>query len=806
MANQLRTSTFRLHGDLLGRANGYRLPRAFHEAWRQRNDEVTRGSDETQLPYASLATVLCALSGDFVRVEPWVKDRDPYFLISRAPVTPERIRSAVLAWEVAIWPEREPTLYELVRDVQHTPLDVSEFIAHRKGRVPIVSQKWVWEVAAWASARALAAAPLALDDDSGVRLYPDTEANLLTWDRLLGLANEPHAAAMHKITPRVISVPGVEHLVLHLDCSLTRFSRKWTGAEKHAWAWRGPDRLVLRSPVRRLGREQPRTMVWAGRDSEVMRQVEQLPEPAHVERPTGDSPIRATPPHLLSGYPLGTGPGQRFFELVASHARTAIPSLEPLTFTSARNKLRQFERPETIGCDALAEAIEERGLAIVVLYATSECKRRIAAALGVVLGLPEEPPDGQPVDLGTVRVVFERPREGAAALLQPADAAARQAAIEAVLGRWDRPDAQLAFLVQTPRERGSLRAEHDPKHQIRRLAARAGAVSQFIAHDPGDGVPENDFSAQNAVWDLFRSAGTLPMPVPAMEGDSSAIWVVGAAVVHQQGRDAADRLRRRGRGYVLSMVALKAGTRKALGYDPFRGKWEPLGRSTANFLAGDHNARDRDVATSIEDAIDQLLTRYPSDRAVVFLEAQGTRRLWYGLADPGEGSLPRFAGDPRTALVRVRAETGELPRPAGDGTWEEPRKNGMTNKLMKIAEVRVDHAFFYVDPPPVAAAKGGARTLQQTRFAAAKGPYPQVLGDNWQTASATEFWCKAPGPFQAEDLCVFGAELCRAAPTWTRTLRLPAPLHLARCVIEDHPDRYVARPDEDAADDAEAAK
>lgn len=35
--------------------------------------------------------------------------------------------------------------------------------------------------------------------------------------------------------------------------------------------------------------------------------------------------------------------------------------------------------------------------------------------------------------------------------------------------------------------------------------------------------------------------------------------------------------------------------------------------------------------------------------------------------------------------------------------------------------------------------------------------------------------------------------LCRNAPTWIHTLERPSPIHLAKAIVEDHPDKYETR-------------
>jgi hypothetical protein len=803
MANQLRTSAFRITPDDLGIVHAYRFGAAFHDAWHRRRRELSRrgGDEESQLPYGSLANALSVISGDFVRIKPWVTDRDPYFLMTRAAVSVDAIRKAFIAWEGALWPDEPCSLYALVDACEHAEIRVADHVRWRRGASPYVHEKWLWDVGQWAIAHRLASMPLQLDTGEPTPLALDTDATLLTWERLVGLERAPLARAMHKIVPRIITLPGVEDLLLHLDCSLTRFSRKWTGAEKYAWAWRGPDRLVVRAAVAPVPNSKTLTMAWADRDTAVLSQFEALPEPASVPRPTGDAPIRATPPFLKSGYPLGTGPGQMFFEVVAQHARRAIDTLTPLEYTAARGRLRSFDPPASVSPDSHPSAFPANSpLVIVCVYASDEARERMARSLKTMLGVVPAP-DASVADMGGLSVVFTRPPDAHALLLEENGGEAAGGWFASARDTYARGGGPVAFLIQTPRDHDEFEGASDPKHQIRRLLAARGATAQFLAHAAGEALPaenKEDHAAKNAVWDLLRGAGRFPVPFPAPRVPQSApLWLVGVSVVQQRGKNKADRIRRKGRGFVLSMTATRAGAHDALGFDCAARRWEPLGKANAAFLATDHNAREYDVKATIDEALNQLLTRYPSDNALVFLEAESTRRLWGGLGDGGDGLLPGFVNDTRVSLVRVRTEKGEIPRPAGQGEWDDPVAPGLTNKLMKISGAEGNHACYYVTPPRVAAAKGGYETLRQTRFQAQQGARPEVLADNWQAASATEFLAGRGGVV----LCEYAAELCRASPTWNGILRLPVPLHIARCIIDDHPDRYTARPDDEQADD-----
>jgi hypothetical protein len=308
---------------------------------------------------------------------------------------------------------------------------------------------------------------------------------------------------------------------------------------------------------------------------------------------------------------------------------------------------------------------------------------------------------------------------------------------------------------------------------------------------------DEDHPAKRAVWDLLRSAGVFPYPFPSIDGISSNTWLVGVHAVQRRNNPTLGFKRGKDDGFVVSIVAVKAGERRSLGFvmgfkDDKACGWRPLHEYTGKFLASEHNLEKKKAKSLIETAVEQLLAREPHAKIVLFLDAMGCRNFWKGLRDTGGDELPVCASADRVGIVRVRPETDEVPRAARYGDWPqdndlEPWKPGSTDALYRLKEPDYTGACFYVSKSLTMGHQGEHR--KHTRFTCK----PDELGKNWHAMTMTEFWSPFPGPFNAESLYELAAVLCRNAPTWNGTLERPSPIHLAKAIVEDHPDKHEAR-------------
>jgi hypothetical protein len=798
MADLLRTTSFRVPAALLGTVHAYRPGARFLAAWQRLEDAK---GDRWQLPHASLAVALRVMTRDFVRLK--VRTRpgeDPFFIVSRQPLAPAMLREALLAWETAVFPGTGGNVLREVADDLHAELvPVGEYVQRRPGRCPVAAA-WVFEAGVWELAYRLASKPLAVDDGHAA-LSIDTDGNLLTWGRPSRGGSAANYLAMHRIVPRLITVPGIEDLVVHLDASFVRLANKWS-AVRNAWLRRPDgDGLLLCFGVRHGPAPEYRP-VWEDLAAPVLRRTwhGDFPEADEVDLRQREDDVRAVLPRAWDGWALGKGPGQLFHGYVGSHGKQLLAGCEPLEFRKAVRQLPRREElaptsPEIVA--AAAAAGDGRPPRLVCLYATPPTRRRMTAGLASIVGsdlAAATPGDGEVWALNGVEVVFRSPRGAPDVLTQvgPVEGIRRwvldAVAADAALGA-----GVSAVLVETePPEREESDGEVDPKFVIRRALAERGMVTQFLA---GSSAPDNgdeDHAASSAAWDLLRSRGMFPAEFPALPpGIAIGTWLVGVYVVRLNARRLREvtngRRHANGERFLVSLVAVEAGGRRALGYGA--AGWLPLARATAAFFTADSVRDVGQVPQYVDQAVHQLLVRDPKCRAVVYMEAGGCARFWSGLADKGDTRLPAFANGGRAAVVRIRANPQHVPRPAGTGPWpgigSEAQRPGEINALVQLARPDWDEAMFYASTPRVMNRMGAHR--RSTRFTADA----RDLRRDWHALNMTEFSCRHRGPFIPEDLYQLTALLCRQAPTWDGTLNWPSPLHLARAIVADHPGRYL---------------
>ena len=154
----------------------------------------------------------------------------PFFIVSRKPLTVNSLREAMIAWEAVVSPQTGGRLLaDAVDDLKSEQVPLRDCIQTRRGQCPIVP-KWIFDAGKWDIAYGLAAEPFQIDDGV-LKLSIDSEGDLLTWDRVICGGTNQGCFAMHRITPRLITVPGVEDVVVHLDGALSRLNNKWNGVK-----------------------------------------------------------------------------------------------------------------------------------------------------------------------------------------------------------------------------------------------------------------------------------------------------------------------------------------------------------------------------------------------------------------------------------------------------------------------------------------------------------------------------------------------------------------------------------------------
>jgi hypothetical protein len=522
-----------------------------------------------------------------------------------------------------------------------------------------------------------------------------------------------------------------------------------------------------------------------------------LVEPDDIDLSTSAS-VRGRLWQAPASYEIGTGPGQMFHEAVALQGRRVFQEAEPILLERA---VRTLARPGKTQLDrkSLTQGLEAAGtkrLRLVSLYAEDATRERLARVVREVFPAVKALPDESLIKQGAIELLFTSPDGSRNFLTQKGKASEIGEWIRQSARPWLREGTQVAVLAETISEEESDGDGDDPKFVIRRELAKLGVASQFIraSSTPRGRKPTKDHAAWASAWDLLRSAGVFPKHFPTLPEIGERTWLVGVYLVKKR-----DSSRRSAESFVLSLVAAEAGTQRCIAFAP-DGQWRPLGVATAQYLATDHGLR-KDIASKLaESAVTQLAASYPESRLVIFVIADKGERLWAGLSDTGDGKLPAAVCTSRTSIVRVRIEDDYVPRPAGVREWPPGgslRKPGTMNALVRPVHEDYPGAWFYASTPRAMMAQGDHR--RHTRFTAP----PDALRDNWQAMNLTEFLCLHPGSFSRAALYELAATLCRRAPTWDGTLNLPAPLHLAKAMVLDHPGKYLQPSGDDEESDGD---
>ena len=817
---RIRTTAFRMSPEHFGRVFVYRPGPSFGRVWGQLEEQWRRKGDTEQRrpPYRGLATALRVLSGDFVALQRRVAG-DPAFIISRRKIGDDELAMAVGAWEAHALRMPEEPVTRVLDDLSCEEVDVASHVHRRPGLCPTITEgaNWVWDVAIWEIAHRLAGAPLQTDDGPAI-LRLDSDAALLTWDRLIAPDGTDRAAAMHKIVLHLMTVPGVEEPIVSLQSSLVRLAPSWreTGGARYAWADIGSDVPILRGRVRTRRDDNGFTTFWDDRAAEVLRGASFEPLPNTEREPTLDGSLRTGYARQPRSHRIGRGVGAWFHECVAHHAQQALgPTARCLELETSRASWPTRKQVAPRLPLSFEREDHDRRLRLVVIYANSGVRKRVRDALAHVLSDDAHPgdlsdvrafasalndlPDGTPLSRGPVEVQFLRPPDAEKWLLNRN----AEPAIEEWLSTWLPVEDQhvRAAIIETDESAARGRDKlADPKVVLRGSLARQGVVSQFITQGsaPSSAMRRRknqsdaftDHGASNAIGDLLRSAGFFLRPFPEFGAGEDTI------VVGIYGTRFTRWTTGRRTSYLANLVAVSLGTQRAWGYIDERG-WTPIDQATAWFLGTDHSLSEAQARQRVERAIGQLPLALGDRPTILLFDAAGCRRYWPCLTDKSDAEVDAWMRQNNTAVVRVRTTTSEVPRPAGAGVWDDGLQPARHTDFrpMSIMQPQGRAPTFVLSGSAVMSQGQSAR--KSTRFAASV----RGLREDWHSLGTTELLVLEPGAWEPSELIAQVAMLCRIAPTWNRTLRWPSPLHLARAVVRDHPHGYFS--DGEDAEEAE---
>lgn len=788
----LTTLTYRLDPELAGSVTAYPSTPELCSAWEaSRNVFVQREGARRDpspangfraLPRRSLAVALRALLGDVAMLHDPRGDDVPW-LVTREPVDPWLLRNTVSAWQAAATGSSTSDLADAVTACVPVRVDLGEFV-HDSASLP----SWAWPCAVWKAMRQLATEPLDLGYRA-IALRLDTEGELLTWDDLVTVVGQKRTnAAMHRITGKLISMPGERWPLLRLDARISRVAVSDYKVD-HAWIDLGrSDAALLRSELWRHRINGAWTTRYPTALSEALQSVSatRMPEMPADPGASPSGPVRLQ--HVSEGnHRLGTGPGQAFLGVVQVAADAQFGAARRLDLRLARmqfvRRIKGAPAPDTLDRAVVAAGAER--LVVHVLPADAQGRERVRRLVASQLGADDHqfrPLDGEISDHGRLSVVFHAPTP---ALLGPGMPDLPP------VGRPDASDIAVA-LVETSKELAANK--DDPKPLVRRALAERNIASQFFDNSSTPATRDATDHPAVAAWrDALRSAGVFDDRLNiAVDLNERPTLLIGGHVTYPYGAG----------GIVAVLTALVVGHDgdathwRAVGYRPGAGWLRYVDAVTdhhrsplvAEAHRGSWPSASAAVVSYVDAAIDQLLREHPTHAALAFFDTDGVaRRLWSGLTNKRltVGSLPGGPGvEDRLAVVRLNS-TDEVPQPVwhlkADGSKEMPTR---------LFEGPSAGTWLLINKSTSLDAFSRARDGNKaTRFDVVDGRARGGLGDNWHALTATDITVVRPAAWSSQELAHLTARLCHQATSWDGRTSAPAPLHLAKQLYQDHPQR-----------------
>lgn len=802
----MRTLALPYTDQMAGPVYCYTFPDELNNAWRDLTRRYTR--EPQQLPYRDLTSALRYVSRDYATIRKDPQSRATLLLV-RKQLEPDTIARLFATFERDL-AERHEALFEdllgpQVRGVQPKVIKVAKYL--QPGSLGQEVPQWVYDVATWHAIELLKGS-FKLPNGQHLTLRPDTDGNLVAYDHPLPKFHQRSEQGIHYISLTPITLPGYPGIVLNLDAHVSA-TTGFPGNARNIWIAPDNDGLLLTA-----GQRYDRTRgvnIITGMLPKLVDSfsIKGVPTQFLASELFGESPrIRARYASPPTRHTIGSGPGRKFLEVLLEHA---TEKLGTDSLVLRESKIRNIDAVR-VDADVIADSLANSILTatapfhLSVVYENDIQRARVANAIAEALHL-----DPASLTVGNVAALNEALTISfisatASALLDPGAADTRNELIDSVCAHAV-SDARHLALVETSKERADKgRDNEDPKHQIRRALGRRGTVTQFIDLASAAKPEKVDHPARAAVKDLFRAAGltaTTPSRVFAKPVEHRPCVVVG--VYTHERTTPAKRM--------ISLAALITdGTDRPwqmMGYHPNANGWADLPDAIAAHHATTltpfddwdskvRAARTRDYA---ERALHQLRTRFEDLPIIVYVDSSERFTVWQGLTNKNlasrkPGHLPHLsmAGHDRVSLVRVNTSVGgRLLQPVRDmiaRSGTDPAQVPGSTKLYQLAEASID-AFYLVnrsrsDQAFDSGVRAGHRA---TRFEL--GPDDdRSLRTPWHAMTCTEFVLLDRGIFTSEQMAAISARLCGHPLAWDGRTSLPAPLHLADQILEDHPDRY----------------
>lgn len=805
----MRTLAFPITEAIAGHVYLYEPTPALDEAWA---DLTLRFAGERKsLPYKDLAQAMRFVLGDFAAVQRGPDDT-PTMIMAGQPLPPNHLVYLFREFEQSLAQRRGAdvtnTLAPHLAGLTPRRIAVGDYLKELGPTGEPKPPRWVYDVITWHAVTLLAKQPIKLPNGATLRLRPDIDGNLLAWDDLLPGNGSTGEQAMHYLSVKAITLPGIPHLLLSIDAHISRLTH-FLGNARHVWIAPSEDKFILTAGHfwdRASGNNFLTGTLPALVDSFSIDGIPtEFSSAMLVDKP---NLIRARHSSTPNNHPVGSGPGRKFLDVVLTFATDVLSAAntQPLDLTDS--KIRNVNRADTEHNDRepLTSTINQASLPIhlVGVYTDDSMRSRQAGAVASALGVtPDKLAEAQQ-SFADGRLTVEFLASPAIELLQPGASAARQDLADRIKAKIG-PGKRGIVLAETSLQRAQKdgKAAHDPKPQLKQALARHGIVSQFLDMASTPRPDAIDFPADGGMQDLLRLAGltgTTPGRVFDKPLEPQPVVLVGLHT-RTQNKPACRTIG------LAAMVTDGTNTPwKTLGYHTDAQGWNDYAAAVAAYHAADISPIDRAIPFGLREtklgeyvqrALDQLLLRYPGLPFVIFVDGVGARSIWPGLSNAsyglnGSASLPHLglnnAGKGQIALVRVSTnDDGELFQPVRDlGRISDKAHVPVSMKLFGLTTAKAD-VFYLVNRSRTDQAYDShvRASHSKTRFEIANNP--RTLRAAWHALTCTEFAILDRGGFTADMLAALTARLCGHTLAWDGRTSRPAPHHLARQTIEDHP-------------------
>ena len=774
---QLRTNLFRFEPAVLPGAYGYAQSATYRAAWSLLKDIWNR-TKRFNLPTSCLTEMLSILTKGPVWVNPDPEsDHSAPAIVSLYPAGVDVVNQALHLWALDALRSANATDFiaaDKLLVAAPASLPANQLLPEG-GVVPALA----YELVPWLVASAMTGSPMS--SSVPLLLHLTSDGSLLAWDNpIISEYKQRRALALHGVRPKLVLLRGQRAPFIAIRVYLSHILTQWRHKTRNVW-------LRANGCVTRLEIYTKRTDE-GGYATHYQHPVDRLLGHMGVDgfpglgidgSLTAHGDLRPIHANIPSTPLIASGAGPLFLDQACWHLRRTVPGTEPVVADRAIGFLRTATwtgADVSVGSASASQAagadVSEGSLPVLVVTAHAQTAVRLDRANRLLSG-PNQRLTGMRVPGLALHHVC--PELAEKMLCGPIAVRQLESWFHDELDKVIRSTGARHAMVETSVDAAQGRAEADPKFPLRRLFAKAGVATQFIF--PAE-PEETDFAANACVLEVIRQTGVLrsPIRVRALPDETVALSIY------------VERIRIKGPAVFLPVVTrirLQDG-RPEMFCDLPEAKDSWCDYQTG--IAMTHAHCELMTAAEVKHFVARALIA-PTDIAdiplIVYCHS-GLRAVFDGFRDSGGCDLPSV-GTNNAWLVRIRADE-DVAQMSGDNVRDSASPGYIG---ARIGLYKADHGrdlYYFVSP-----SSQYSRVISQrsnTRF----DIVGRALRDPWRQLGVTEIAIIHRGGFAtADEIAHQTALFCRNSPVWEGNLRLPAPMHLARQVANDHPAIGIAR-------------